>query len=175
MGKGWGYKSNRRSQCQVIIDSFRNKFENDTLKVYESNGLVSGFNLSIRALINKSNRTYKLIMLEKDGDRKINTYEERREFTSVKDIKDVLEKDMKMFIESYYQQTPDIEKLNNEDFQEYMRQFLNSVNENNKRENTWIRLYNDMFERYSIYNDEDIINVLNTYMSKTKCKDVIIK
>lgn len=166
MGKGWGYKNNRRSQYQIIIDSFRNKFENEVLKVYESSGLVYGFNLSIRALINKTNKAYKLIICGKDGDIKMNTYEDCREFTSIKDIKDSLEKDMKMFIESYYQESPEVEKLSNEDFQSYMLQFINSVNKNNKRENTWIRLYNDMFDRCAVYQDQDIVNIQNLYMDK---------
>ena len=63
MGKGWGYNNNRKREIDLFIDSLYKKFENEQLKVYETQKeKYYANNLKIRIIFNKEKKTIKSIL-----------------------------------------------------------------------------------------------------------------
>lgn len=172
MAKGWGYKSNRRSQTQIAVDRLSIKFENDEMKVYESlDNLFYGGKLSIRIIFNKEKKSIKAILTGKDmtGARVKPIEKDVTNLKTLSNIKKYLSIDLiKEFGNSSVGCVKkEIEEMTNKQFQEELNKFINNdikVMSKEKVSNTWIRFYNDMFERKSIYDNFEIVLIHERYL-----------
>lgn len=172
MAKGWGYRANRRSQGQIAIDGISNKFENEKMKVYESlDNLFYGGKLNIRIIFNKEKNTIKVILTGKDmtGER-VQPIE--KDITNLKTLSNVKKYLSNNLINEFGNSMigcpkKEIEDMTDKQFQEELNKFINNdikVMSKEKISNTWIRFYNDMFERSSLYDNFEITLIHERYL-----------
>ena len=172
MAKGWGYKSNRRSQDKIAVDGLTIKFENEKLKVYESlDNLLYGANLNIRIIFNKEKNTKKAILSGKNmaGER-IKPIE--KDISKLKTLSKIKEYLLNNLINEFNESATgiyikEIENMSDKEFQKELNKFIDEdtkVMSKEKIDNTWIKFYNDMFNRSYLYDDFEITLIHNRYL-----------
>lgn len=89
MAKGWGYNNNRKNEKDRYIDSLYKKFDNDKMKVYETQKETYYINkLKVRIIFNKENKTIKLILTGEDyAGAKMRPY--NKDISNLKTLKDI--------------------------------------------------------------------------------------